>query len=118
MPGQPDLTVQSIGAPNVQCPGGAGTCVTTVDVTIENVGTGAAGAFSFETTFDPSQMVVVNQVVPSGLPAGMSQSFTIMTLPGGNCFDPDCTITVVIDGNNDVAESDETNNTATSTTPG
>lgn len=92
--------------------------MTTVDITIENVGTAAAAAFNFETTFDPGQTVIVPQPVPGGLSAGMSQLFTIMTPPGGNCFDPDCTITVVIDPSNDVSESDENNNTATSTTPG
>ncbi|MFQ5932754.1 MAG: hypothetical protein ACE5MM_10125 [Nitrospiraceae bacterium] len=39
-----------------------------------------------------------------------------MTLgPGGNCFDPDCTVQVTVDVNDDVEESDETNNSAART---
>ena len=113
-----DLTVRSIGTPMVSCPGGAGTCVTTVEIAIENVGAGDAPAFTFEVTLDPDQMVTVPQSVPGGLGSGIAQLFTIMTPPGGNCFDSDCTISVLVDDGNEVVESDETNNTDSATTAG
>ena len=115
---QPDLTIRSIGSPSISCPGGSGTCVTTVEIAIENLGDGDAPAFNFAVTLDPGQSVVVGQSVPGGLAAGISQLFTITTPPGGNCYDPDCTISVLVDDINDVVESDETNNTASSTTLG
>jgi hypothetical protein len=116
--GQPDLAVESIGSPSISCPGGSGTCVTTVEIGIENLGDGDAPAFNFAVTLDPGQTVVVGQSVPGGLAAGASQSFTITTPQGGNCYDPDCTISVRVDDLNDVVESDETNNTDSSTTLG
>jgi hypothetical protein len=109
-PLRPDLTVKSITLVSVMCPGGGGTCVTTVDIAIENIGEGDASAYNFEVTLDSDQSVVVSQAVPSGIAAGITQLFTIMTAPGDNCYDPDCTISVVVDDLNQVIESDETNN--------
>ncbi len=106
-----DLRVRDIdmNSLSVSCPGGAGTCVTKVNVTIENVGTDAAGPFSTRTVLDPAQSVIVDQ--PSGgLAPGASQSFPVTTPPGGNCFDPDCQICATVDFLNNVEESDETNN--------
>jgi hypothetical protein len=115
-PRLPDLKVQSISRPQVSCPGGQGTCVTVVSVKIANVGAGEAGAFNVRTVFDPVQSVVVNQAVP-GLVVG-EQTLTVTTPPGGNCFDPDCTICVTVDSGNTVTESDEGNNNLCVTTPG
>jgi len=106
---QADLTVGGIGLPAVECPTGAGSCVTTVDVTVENIGAGFAGVFNVRVTFDPAQSVVVNRAVP-GLAAGASTTFTVASPPGGNCFDPDCTVSVLVDDANEVPESNETNN--------
>jgi hypothetical protein len=115
-PKLPDLKVQSIGRPQVSCPGGAGTCVTVVSVRIANVGAAEAWAFTVRTVLDPVQSVVVNQAV-SGLVIG-EQLLTVTTPPGGNCFDPDCTICVTVDSANAVTESDEGNNNLCATTPG
>jgi hypothetical protein len=113
----PDLTVRAIETPRVDCPAGAGTCVTTVQVTIANAGAADAGPFNTRTALDPGQSVIVNQ--PSaGLAAGTSQTFTVITPPGGNCFDPDCAVCVTVDDSNSVLESDETNNMLCETTPG
>jgi serine protease len=114
---EPDLVVSDIGRPSVSCPGGGGTCVTTVEVTVANVGAADAGAFNTRVTLDPGQTVMVDQALP-GLTAGASQSFTIMTPPGGNCFDPDCSICATADDKAQVDESDETNNQLCETTPG
>ena len=108
--GCPDLIVQDIGAPQVSCPGGGGTCVTTVTYTIANVGPGDAGPFATQVVMDPGGAVVVNQSVAGGLGAGNTLSLTATSPPGGNCFDPDCTICVVVDSGNAVAECKEDNN--------
>lgn len=109
-PGCPDLIVKEIdlGTLNVSCPGGFGTCVTTVDYTIQNTGTADAGPFNIRIMMDPG--VVLNEFVPGGLAAGASLTFTAVSPPGGNCFDPDCTIKVFVDSANDVDECDENNN--------
>ncbi len=116
-PQLPDLTVRSIDTVTVSCPGGAGTCITTVRFTIANVGSGNAGPFNVRIACDPAQSVVVNQPV-TGLAAGGVLTFTIHTPPGRNCFDPDCTVCVTVDSNNDVVESNETNNSLCQTIPG
>lgn len=104
-----DLTVSAIGVPAVECPTGAGSCVTTIDVTVENLGTDSAGAFNVRIVFDPSQSVVVNESV-SGLAAGATTTFTVSTPAGGNCFDPNCTVSVEVDDGDDVSETNEGNN--------
>jgi hypothetical protein len=114
----PDLVVRDIGRPAVSCPGGGGTCVTKVDYTIANIGTGNAGPFDVRALLDPGQSVVVNTSFGGGLAAGADQTVTITTPPGGNCFDPDCTVSVTADSNNDVTECDENNNGLSETTPG
>lgn len=106
----PDLIVQAIGTPEVSCPGGGGTCVTTVKYTVANVGPGGAGPFATQVVMDPGGSVVVNQSVPAGLAAGATVSLTATSPPGGNCFDPDCTICVTVDSGNAVAECKEDNN--------
>jgi len=116
----PDLVVRDIdtGTLDVECPGGGGTCVTTVDVTVANIGAGDAGAFNTRVVLDPAQSVIVNEAFPGGLPAGASQTFTVTTPPGGNCFDPDCTVCARADDKDEVAESEEGNNQLCRTRPG
>jgi hypothetical protein len=108
-PQRPDLVVQNIDMStlSVSCPGGAGTCVTTVTFTIANNGAANAGAFNVSIRLDPNQ--IVNQPV-AGLAAGATQTITISSPPGGNCFNPDCTICVIVDDGNAVTESNEENN--------
>jgi hypothetical protein len=114
----PDLVIRDIGRPDVSCPGGGGTCVTTVDYTVANIGLGDAGAFNTRAILDPGQSIVVDRFLPGGLGAGGQQTVTVMTPPGGNCFDPDCTVTVRADSDNAVSECNENNNTLSETTPG
>jgi len=116
---KPDLVVRDIdlNSLKVDCPGGGGTCVTTVTFTIANVGSGDAGAFNVRVVLDPVQSVVVNVAV-SGLNAGETKIMTITSPPGGNCFDPDCTTCIKVDSGNAVDESDETNNDRCETTIG
>jgi CARDB len=114
----PDLVVQDIdmNSLKVDCPGGGGTCVTTVTFTIANIGAGDAGPFNIRIEADPG--VIVNQFVAGGLAGGGTQTFTITTPPGGNCYDPDCTISVTVDSNNEVEECNEKNNRLSETTIG
>lgn len=106
-----DLIVQEIdlNSLNVECPGGSGTCVTTVSFTIANVGTANAGAFNVRIVLDPSASVVLNETV-TGLAAGSTLTLSVMSPAGGNCYDPDCTTTVIVDSDNSVAECNENNN--------
>ncbi|MDX1477671.1 MAG: CARDB domain-containing protein [Saprospiraceae bacterium] len=108
-PKLPDLVVQFISQPDVDCPGGGGTCVTTVAVEIANIGDGDAGMFNVRATMDPSAMVVVDRTV-SSLAAGSVAMVVFMSPAGGNCYDPDCSILVVADSNNDIVEENENNN--------
>jgi subtilase family serine protease len=93
----------------VSCPKGGGTCVTQISFAVVNVGLGDAGGFNIRIVADPRQSVVVGRQV-IGLASRAAQGFTVTTPPGGNCYDPDCTVCVVVDSGNDVSESNEGNN--------
>ncbi len=114
----PDLAVLDIGRPQVRCPQGGGSCQTKVEILIGNLGNAASGAFDLRTTFDPQASVVVNQQVSQGLMPGEQQTIVVTTPPGGNCFDPNCSISVVVDPNNRIQECREDNNTGMETTQG
>src|SRR5690606_13139184 len=114
----PDLVVSDIGAPQVSCPAGAGSCETRVRVAIANIGNADAGSFDLRTVFDPEQSVTVMTPVTGGLAAGASASLAVATPPGGNCFDPDCTIRADVDSKQAVRECKEDNNSREETTPG
>ena len=114
----PDLVIKDIGPPFVSCPGGGGTCVTKIDYTVANLGTADAGPFNVRAVLDPGQSVVVDTGFGGGLSASADQTVSITTPPGGNCFDPDCTISVTADSKNDVKECDKSNNTLSETSPG
>jgi subtilase family serine protease len=89
-----------------------------VNYTVANIGTDNAGPFDVRAILDPGQSVVVDTNIGGGLAAGTDQTVTISTPPGGNCFDPDCTVSVTADSNNDVTECNENNNVLSETTPG
>lgn len=113
--GCPDLIVSEIFASSldVDCffnNDSAVVCTTTVAFEIENVGTAPASAFNVRIVMDPTQSVVVNRFVSGGLAAGASTVLTVVSPPGGNCYDPDCEITVTADSDDSVDECDESNN--------
>ena len=113
----PDLTVS---IPNtrteVLCPGGPGTCVTTRTYTVTNAGSvNVTASFDVLVEADPGQSKAIT--VP-GLAAGASLALSQSLGPDGNCYDPDCTVTVTVDAGNAVAEVNEANNTATETDKG
>jgi hypothetical protein len=82
------------------------------------VGDADAGSFALSTILDPRQSVAVNSAVPGGLGAGASMAIGVVTPPGGNCFDPDCTIRAEVDSGMTVRECKEDNNTLEETTRG
>jgi hypothetical protein len=108
---KPDLTVTDIDmdALRVDCPQGPRSCITGVPVTVANIGATPAAAFRVRVTLDPSQSVVVDHEI-AGLAPGASETFDVVTPPGGNCFDPNCQVCAFADSNNTVAESNEGNN--------
>lgn len=113
--GCPDLVIKDIGRPAVSCPQGTGSCVTSVEVVVANTGTADAGPFDVRGDIDPGQ--TATQSI-AGLNAGESKAVKLTTPPGGNCFDPDCTIRVRVDSTNRVDECNEDNNDADETTLG
>jgi hypothetical protein len=121
----PDLIVEDIGRPSVNCPGAASLtppsdtiiqrgpeepCVTEVSFTVANVGAGDAGPFNIRVVFDPPQPVIVNQPDDDGLGAGETQTFTITVPPEGNCFVGHCRVCITVDSEFDVTEANERNN--------
>jgi hypothetical protein len=118
-PRKPDLTATIVGPRmQVSCPGGVGTCSTTVQFRIGNAGGVAAGPFDVLVQADPGLATTTTMSLP-GLAAGASTATLSATVgPAGNCFDPDCTVRVTADSGNAVAEAVETNNTAELTVKG
>jgi hypothetical protein len=115
-PRRPDLTPTIDQASlAVTCTAGAGSCTTKFSFTVRNAGTAASGPFDVLATADPGQM---QTLAVAGLAAGASTTLSASVGPAGNCFDPDCTVTVAADSGNVVAESNEANNTDTFTKPG
>lgn len=117
--GLPDLVNSPGSVPNisVSCPDGPGTCVTSVNLAISNVGLADADLFNIQVWLDPAQSVVLNQAVERLMP-GQSVSFSLLSPPGGNCYDPNCTVCVIVDSREGVVEEDETNNQFCTTFPG
>ncbi len=115
---RPNLVVLAIDEIDVDCPAGAGSCVTKARARLANVSANPAGTFAARAILDPKQSVEVNQSFPGGLMPGNETDFLIVTPPGDNCFNPDCTICVTVDPDDLVAKSDETDNQLCVTTQG
>lgn len=102
---------------SVSCPNGPGTCITSVNLAVSNVGAADADLFNIQVWLDPAQSVVLNQAVERLMP-GESVSLLLVSPPGGNCYDPNCTVCVIVDSREGVMEEDETNNQFCTTFPG
>ena len=98
------------------CSGGAGACTLRVDMSVTNTGTGTA--------IGPIVVLVQAEGVPDSefdigvgnmVPGQTTGGFFATLGPGTNCFNLACTVTVTVDPDNDIFESNETNNTATRT---
>ena len=112
-----DLIVRNIDDPRVECPTGNGSCKTTVRFRVANIGAAPSGPCQVRVVLDPAQSVVVTIPI-AGLNPGASQVYSVTSPPGGNCYDPDCTICITVDSTNIVPESNEGNNTLCQTNLG
>lgn len=121
IPPQPDLTVNIVpkltnATIPVSCPTGAGSCKTTAQWRITNLAAVAVTTtFQVKISADPAMSVTKSF---TSFPASGSQTFTEVFGPGGNCYDPDCTVSASVDIASTVAESNEANNSDTYTVPG
>jgi hypothetical protein len=105
--GPTDLMVQSIDRIGVNCI--SGSCTTTVIFTIANVGTASAGPFKVFIRADPA-LEQQKTVGISSLAAGAKTTLEESLPPGGNCYDPNCTVCITVDTGGHVVESNEGNN--------
>ncbi|MCH7606689.1 MAG: hypothetical protein IH962_06000, partial [Chloroflexi bacterium] len=117
----PDLTVELLYPPTiVDCSGGPGNCNIRVDLKIDNLGEGIAPdgiRYTVEAEGVPALSLTTGEGGAIG-PGGSTGGFFVTLGPGADCFNPDCTVTVTVDPDNAIVESDETNNTATRTDVG
>jgi hypothetical protein len=109
----PDLTVAIANTrTQVNCPGGGGTCMTTVSLTVQNIGgASTVNPFQVQVEADPRQ---VKAVGAGPLAPGVSQPLTVVLGPDGNCYDADCTVRATVDSTLVIPESNESNNVDTS----
>lgn len=108
-PTPPDLTVAITSqSPQVSCSGNPVTCTVTVAFTVTNLSTVDVTS-NFQVLIDADQ-VQPETIIINGLPAGTSTDFSETLGPGGNCYDPDCTVQVTVDPANVINESNEDNN--------
>lgn len=100
--GQPDLLIESVALDPPQPASGQ---PFTATVTVRNAGGGAAGRFAVGLTIGPAQNYITSFV--EGLASGQATAVQLTsTLVGSGTAQ----LTVIVDLNNDVAESNETNN--------
>ena len=126
-PALPDLTISLGTMGDDPDPGNCAPCVQTVTFTMTNNGGVVPDAFTTEIRLQSAS----GQGVPNGIvngaqthfePAGFSAevSITVLDFPvttAERCFSPNCLITATIDLNNNVTETDETNNVTTRNQP-
>jgi subtilase family serine protease len=117
----PDLTVDLLFPPSViDCSSGPSSCTLRVDLQINNIGAGISPS-GVKYVIEAEGMPDLTLSIDEGgeiSPGGSTGGFFVTLGPGTNCFNPDCTVTVTVDPDNDLVESDETNNTATRTDTG
>ena len=77
------------------------TCTITATFTISNIGPTDACSFKVLVQADPglAQQGIVNI---ASLASGVIISRIITLPPGGNCFDPDCTVCIIVDLGNEI----------------
>jgi len=110
----PDFKVELLYPPTVvECAGGPGDCNIRVDLKIDNLGESLApGGIKY--TVEAEGVPPLTLATGEGgaiAPGGSTGGFFVTMGPGSDCFNPDCTVTVTVDPDNDIAESDEANNT-------
>ena len=105
-----DLTLSLPLRIRESCPNGRSSCDQTVAVVVTNA--------SAEDVTDPIEILVTlsngatAQNTLPGLLAGTDGQILLTTAPGAACYTPNCSAKVVVDPNDLIPESDETNNSA------
>jgi len=113
----PDLVVVITVRTSVSCSGTPVMCEAEVGYRVTNVGTADADPFLVHIEGDQVGEVFVPFL--GGLGAGDTTGTVFSVLgPGGNCYDPNCTVIVTVDWSDAVAESNETNNVDSQTDNG
>ncbi len=108
-PSKPDLIVQSIDNIDV-APGPSGGFFTTVTFTIANIGAANAGPFKVSVMVEPAPDKKAATADVTGLAAGATKQLSVTQPTSSNCYDPDCTVCVMVDSAGDVGEPNEINN--------
>ncbi len=112
----PDLVV-TVRTLSVSCPGGPGTCTTTVRYTVDNIGRTASAGFDLSVQADPD--LGVESVASTGpVFPGKPRTLSTRVGPDGDCFDPDCSVRVAVDPEDLVIETNDRNNVDTLTVVG
>lgn len=107
--GQPDLLIEGVTLDPAQPASGQ---PFTATVTVRNVGGGAAGRFAVGMAFEPAQNITsFIEGLASGQATTVQMTSTLVTNTPGSTGTAQLTVTA--DLNNEVAESNETNNTYT-----
>lgn len=111
----PDLTIELPIETNPN--GDTAGCALAVEWHVsENAGVAVTVPFKVFMRTDEGHSASI--IIPS-LPAnGVTLGLATLGPPGINCYDPDCFVEGVVDINDDVSESDETNNTDSRNDPG
>jgi hypothetical protein len=107
---RPDLTIELPERTRVTCPEGQGSCVHTVTVEVENPSAEDV-ADPFDVRVDLNMSLTATETI-NGLGAGDSTVLQFEVGPGVNCFAPNCVTRAEVDPNDEVEETDETNNIA------
>jgi hypothetical protein len=98
---RPDLVVALPDRTSVVCSGVPVTCVSTVRLTIGNIGSASVPAgITFQVLLQADPGLAVTKIVNVTLAAALAPGASLPTQmeampPSGNCYDPDCTVTAV-----------------------
>jgi len=111
LPSQPNLMILGVDNFSRECVVGSTSisCKHTIVFTIANVGSIDAGMFEVLVKIDPALSQQTYVANTEGLEAHDSITLTA-TIVGENCFDPDCSIEIIVDPMDVIDEYDEDDN--------
>jgi DNA-binding beta-propeller fold protein YncE len=107
---RPDLNIELPERTRVTCPEGQGSCVHTVTVAVENLSAEDV-ADPFDVRVDLNMSLTATETI-NELGAGDSTVLQIEVGPGIDCYAPNCVTRAEVDPDDEVEETDETNNIA------
>jgi len=111
LPSQPNLMILGVDNFSRECVVGSASmpCKHTIVFTITNIGSIDAGMFEVLVKIDPALSQQTYVANTEGLDAYDSITLTA-TIVGENCFDPDCSIEIIVDPMDVIDEYDEDDN--------